>query len=229
MLNPFLLIFFNILVLFISSTLCIRLVNTLFPYKMVRYIILPGVIIHELSHAALCFVFRHKIEQISFLNTDYTSTTLGFVLHSYNPRSLYQQIGNFFISIAPIFGGYFFLFILLNNIFNLDLYHLNIDSLIAYIELTSFGELILVGYLILTISITLCPSSQDFKNSMVGGILFVIIILIGLMLIPSIEQYVNKLVNFITPILSLVCLVSLVMLFFLSLMYLFFKGLRIFR
>ena len=222
--NNLFFIFINVVALFISSALCIRLVNKLFPYRIVRFVLLPGVIIHELSHAALCYVFKHKIEKISFLNTDYTSTTLGFVSHSYNPHSIYQQIGNFFIAIAPIFGGYFFLFILLGNFTGVDFSFWDIDAFALYIQLTNWSELTLVGYLLLTISITLCPSSQDFKNSIFGGVIFSVISLLGVILIPKIGQYFIITLDLVAPILSLVCMVSIIMLSFLSLIYLIFRG-----
>ncbi len=64
-----------------------------------------GVPIHELSHAILALVFRHSIKEMKLLQRPDESGTLGYVRHSYNQSSIYQQIGNFFIGIAPIFGG----------------------------------------------------------------------------------------------------------------------------
>lgn len=73
-----------------------------------------GTPIHELSHALFCILFKHKINDIKLFNTK--SDTIGYVLHSYDSRSWYQQMGNFFIGVGPIIIGtliVYLLFILL--------------------------------------------------------------------------------------------------------------------
>ncbi|MEI0559040.1 hypothetical protein [Brachyspira intermedia] len=84
-----------------------------------------GTPIHELSHALFCLLFKHKINDIKLFNTK--SDTIGYVLHSYDSRSWYQQMGNFFIGVGPIIIGtliVYLLFILLapelkNNVFEI--------------------------------------------------------------------------------------------------------------
>ncbi|MDD7794201.1 hypothetical protein [Clostridium sp. 'White wine YQ'] len=66
-----------------------------------------GVPIHELSHAILAVFFRHRINSIKLLQKPDVNGVMGYVNHSYSKNSIYQQIGNFFIGIAPIFGGVF--------------------------------------------------------------------------------------------------------------------------
>jgi len=61
-----------------------------------------GTTIHEAGHALFAVIFRHKINKIKFFSPDPSTGTLGYVDHSYNKKSLYQQIGNFFIGIGPI-------------------------------------------------------------------------------------------------------------------------------
>ncbi len=73
-----------------------------------------GTPIHELSHALMCVIFRHRIDEIKLFQIDEESGTLGYVRHAYNEKSLYQRIGNYFIGVAPIIFGTLFLYLLMN-------------------------------------------------------------------------------------------------------------------
>ncbi|NLI92524.1 MAG: hypothetical protein GX434_10065 [Peptococcaceae bacterium] len=64
-----------------------------------------GTPIHELGHALMCLVFRHKINSIKLFDFNPKKSTLGYVDHRFNKHSIYQRIGNFFISLGPIFSG----------------------------------------------------------------------------------------------------------------------------
>ena len=64
-----------------------------------------GTTMHELSHAVFCIVFGHKITGMKLFEPDPKTGILGYVNHSYNPRSAYQVLGNFFIGIGPILFG----------------------------------------------------------------------------------------------------------------------------
>ncbi|HRH23691.1 MAG TPA: hypothetical protein PK295_03600 [Candidatus Magasanikbacteria bacterium] len=68
-------------------------------------IIVTGVIgtpIHEISHWLMAKIFRHQIHSMSLFSPDRNSGKLGYVEHSYDRRSAYQSMGNFFIGSSPI-------------------------------------------------------------------------------------------------------------------------------
>jgi len=64
-----------------------------------------GTPIHEFGHVFFCVIFRHKIQQVKWFSPNAQDGTLGFVLHVYNRRNVYHQIGNFFIGIGPLLFG----------------------------------------------------------------------------------------------------------------------------
>jgi hypothetical protein len=73
-----------------------------------------GTPIHELSHAAMCVVFRHKIHDIKLFQIGDEDGVLGYVTHSYNPKNIWAVIGNYFIGVAPIIGGSGVIFLLIS-------------------------------------------------------------------------------------------------------------------
>lgn len=73
-----------------------------------------GVPVHELGHAFFCVLFRHEIIEMRLYRPNSDDGTLGYVNHAYNGRSVYQQIGNFFIGIGPIVFGCAVLLVLMN-------------------------------------------------------------------------------------------------------------------
>ena len=74
-----------------------------------------GVTYHELSHLITAVLFRHKISAVRLFRPfqGKVDGTLGYVNHSWNNRSLYQKIGNFFIGTAPMLFGAGLFFVIL--------------------------------------------------------------------------------------------------------------------
>lgn len=64
-----------------------------------------GTPIHEIGHLIQCFLWGHRVTRVKLLQLNSSNGVLGFVEHQYNPNSIYQQVGNFFIGIGPIFSG----------------------------------------------------------------------------------------------------------------------------
>ncbi len=72
--------------------------------------------LHELSHAVMCLLFRHKIRKMRVFSLDPTTgRRSGFVDHSWDGRSLYQQTGNLFIGLAPMIVGVPLLLVIQNS------------------------------------------------------------------------------------------------------------------
>jgi hypothetical protein len=64
-----------------------------------------GTPVHEISHALVAVLFGHRIKAVKLIQRPDQNGVMGYVQHTYNTRNLYQQLGNFFIGVAPIFGG----------------------------------------------------------------------------------------------------------------------------
>ena len=63
-----------------------------------------GTISHELGHALFAKLFRHRIQEMK-LFAPKPDGTLGYVVHAWEKRSLYQNVGNFFIGTGPLWFG----------------------------------------------------------------------------------------------------------------------------
>lgn len=65
-----------------------------------------GTAVHEAGHAVFALLFGHRISAIKWFDVNAREGTLGHVQHHYDRRSLYQQLGLFFIGVGPlVFGG----------------------------------------------------------------------------------------------------------------------------
>ena len=173
-----------------------------------------GTPVHELSHALLCVLARHKIHEIKLLQLN-GSSQLGYVYHSFNPKSLYQQCGRFFIGIAPIFGGLLTMAIMSKIIYPhygfgqliganqnkllaissisgyLDVFAQNIGHALAlFTELFNQGKLKFIVWFFAMASITshICPSASDMKGMAIGA-LFLSALLAFLFFVVNINLY----------------------------------------
>ena len=169
-----------------------------------------GTIIHELGHAIFCLIFRHKITKMKLFDPDPETGTLGYLLHTYEPSSLYQMAGNFFIGIGPILLGsaliYLLLYFLLglnplSFVINTGLSGSNIYSWSTMAQLLqnlgtslttlvsgifslnnlSSWQLYVFIYLTFTIGSSINLSPSDFKGAFKGlGIILLVIFIFNL-------------------------------------------------
>ncbi len=64
-----------------------------------------GTAVHETGHALFCLLFGHRITGIKLFDFAPRDGTRGHVRHTFDPANPWQQVGNFFIGIAPILFG----------------------------------------------------------------------------------------------------------------------------
>ncbi|MGV8982001.1 M50 family metallopeptidase [Clostridium sp.] len=175
-----------------------------FGWKSVAITAIIGVPIHEMSHAIFCFLFGHKIKKIVLLQKRDENGVLGYVSHAYNPNSVYQQAGNFFIGIAPIFGGISSIIALMyviipktyNEFITISMNNLNItkiskvaldgimNSCIDLIRIIFSVNNLTNPYFILFLFLAICISSHislssaDIKGASKGLIIIFLLILV---------------------------------------------------
>lgn len=107
-----------------------------------------GTVVHEISHMIMALIFNHKIVKIElFRPRKYKEDgILGFVRSTYNPNSIYQQVGNFFIGIAPMIFGTLTIWLLLiifsNNSYTMFLNNLNINLYYNYLQSSNYSNFI---------------------------------------------------------------------------------------
>ena len=164
-----------------------------FGWKSVLWTGWLGTRIHELSHAFMCWVFRHKIKEIALFEPEQKSGRLGFVRHSFDPRNRFQRVGNFFIGIAPLIGGSIGLALLLwmfhpeaaRTALELTGQDAEGDAIQKSIGIatTIFGNVINVQnfftprfwvfiYLVLCVGTHMAPSPSDYEGAWNGVFIF---------------------------------------------------------
>jgi len=154
-----------------------------------------GTPIHEIGHALFAAFFHHKITHISFFKPNRETGGLGHVDHAYNPKSMYQSVGNFFIGAAPMIFGSFVLAMLLiflvpngrDSITPLSEQHKTIAAFVYSVQETikhifmpqhlRTWQFWLFLYLSFCVVSHIAPSKQDRKG-MWRGFIWVIVLLV---------------------------------------------------
>lgn len=147
-----------------------------------------GTPVHEFGHFIMCIIFRHQVVEVKWFRpiASQTDGILGYVNNRYNPKSIYQNIGNFFIGMAPLFVGSLVIMILsrllIPDTFNLiiNMKEISVKSILSAIfaagNLKSISFWIFV-FLAVSISTHMELSRQDIKGS-ISGIVAIILIII---------------------------------------------------
>lgn len=182
---------------------------------------MPGVMLHELSHALvvlLFYPFGFRITSITLFHVQPKVQTryggrsmktggrqalqLGEVQYTRPQGRLLTYIGDGFSGIAPLFGG-IGMFILLYwaaTGYNLWDYVNNQQAILR--PGWPWWTLLFVPYLILTVTSELWPSSQDWRGArwFVGGILLVAIVTIAILWAAGSLVFNNALLQNISSI-----------------------------
>ncbi|HEY8910633.1 MAG TPA: hypothetical protein VIM51_10205 [Desulfosporosinus sp.] len=179
-----------------------------FGYKGILATAWIGTPVHEMGHALMCLIFGHKITDMRLLMINRADGTLGYVTHSYNRRSVYQTVGNFFIGIAPIISGigalFLSLYYLLPNSFKVFEVYLQTGMLtkafdLAFIQGLANASLVLIQsifslgnlfkphfwiFLLIAIGVSshMALSGADIKGATQGLIsLYVVLLILTIM------------------------------------------------
>lgn len=166
-----------------------------FGYRVITATSIIGTPIHELGHAVMCILFRHRIVEIKLLQLNSEDNTLGYVRHEYNRKSFYQVLGNLFIGLGPIFSGLAAILLILNFTFSeftqsllsavgegssiLDTLWIQLDFVYwMYVDGDATLVLKIISLiLIFSICLHVSLSDVDCKNSVKGFVYYAIIAL----------------------------------------------------
>lgn len=172
--NKWAVLFIFLLIIIIVSFMIDRLLANTFLGKSYRYFVAPGVILHELAHALFCIITGAKIVKISFFEKDG-----GKVEHE---KSKIPLFGQALISFAPLFFGIVAVFFLARflglkpemiDLKNIDYsgFLANAKILFKSLNFHSYLNWLLL-YLVLSVAVTMTPSTEDFKNAMIFIVVF---------------------------------------------------------
>ncbi len=211
--SNYLIYVFILFAIIIITAYLIGLMNDLFikntgkfGVRLHRITAVIGTPIHELGHLTMNIVFLHKVDEYKLLQFNSSDGQLGYVKYSYNPKSVYQQIGNFFTALGPIICGGFVLYVLMyflvndqynmvidetNNIFNqysglslsnifevLSSYTAEIFKIFFSIDFILSPNFFIFTILSFSVAFHMNLSNADIKNGLKGGSFFLLIILI---------------------------------------------------
>lgn len=179
-------------------------------FGLFSYIIIyPFVVIHELAHLIMALIFTNRITEVKLLNFS-NDGTLGYVSFAkvnsnFKIRNLYQNIGDFYVGLAPIIIGSG-LFLITSKFINNDLFKSIIklseknetifDLLASFRNLNNLQylfnfNLILFILIIFSISSLFLLSKSDWEGCLQGIPYLVITMFIINVFFNSFTWFVN--------------------------------------
>jgi hypothetical protein len=198
-----------------------------------------GTPVHELSHAAACVLFAHRIREIVLFRPDPATGVVGWVRYTWSPRNPWALLGHGLVGVAPLFGGALVLGALLfllgpdesGKAMFLPMPTSFPDASSAaltgwLIRVQAAAALLfdadpwtrpsgwLFGYLVLCVGTHLAPSGQDLKGAWPSLLLLVgLLILVDLVLISTLGDRGTALVfaaaSWTAPVAALLALAAL--------------------
>jgi hypothetical protein len=225
--GPF--VVFAVIVHFLEHAMQRRLAQR-FGWKSVLWTGWLGTPIHELSHAAMCILFRHRIDELVLFEPDRQSGRLGYVRHWYRRGNWFEEIGNVFIGIAPLMGGSLALALLL-WMFYPGAFHGDAavsDSRISgvitatiatarsividVLQWSHFGTVRfwVFLYLVLCVGSHMAPSASDYsgagRGAIILGLLLIVILFVIAVTVGDLDQLAISIVEILSPVFALLTL-----------------------
>ena len=165
-------IIYLVLLLILIEVFSVWYTRNLLQFKILSYLIFPGIFFHELCHYLACKLTWAKVDKFRF------SWQEGEVVHERSPIPI---VGGLIISLAPLAGGIIALYFLFYWLTGLSL-----GSVASDLNLAMLGKIfssinflswqfVLFVYLILNVLAIVSPSHQDYKNIALGLILYVVL------------------------------------------------------
>jgi len=154
--------------------------------KSIVYTGIVGTTLHEMSHFIMCVIFRYEVKEVRFFDPA-PDGTLGFVKFSFDPVSLYQRVGLFFVGFAPFFMALLYFWLFTNWMLDIDLLKSSTSDVGAVISILNSLELLYFAvisegwkglcWLLVSLSVLLhmMPSKPDLEGATTGGIVLVIL------------------------------------------------------
>ncbi|MCG9660892.1 hypothetical protein [Vibrio mediterranei] len=152
-----------------------RLLARRYP-KLYIAIVIPGTILHELSHAIFVLLFGMRITRIS-LWSGRIKGEQGYVEFQYPKHSVWSQVGLFFVGLGPLFMLLLVTIVigLITNVTPTALDAHSLDSLINAISHAAnwyWSQNTIWVLIAIVILPGIVPSTADLKLAMIGAIAF---------------------------------------------------------